>query len=147
MYYYLEGRSEREDGSYRYDKCLYWLTQEEFALSKEKNSEFKPQDSHEQLIHEWLVGQQGEEITLLDVINECYNNERTKLKPRRWSGHIPQILRNFGCTTRRGLKYGHRRMIYCVPITDEGAKKKQLKKERKRVSSLDAKDYFSKFST
>ena len=147
MYYYLEGRSEREDGSYRYDKCLYWLTQEEFALSKEKNEEFKPQDSHEQLIHEWLVGKQGEEITVLDVINECYNNERTKLKPRRWSGHIPQILRNFGCTTRRGIKYGHRRMIYCVPITDEVAKKKQLKKERKRVSSLDAKDYFSKFNS
>ena len=143
MHYYMAGRKERDDGSYRYDKCLYWLTQEEFAWSKEKNAEFKPQDSHEQLIHEWLVGMQGKDITVLEVVQECYHRERTKLKPKAWSGHIPQILRNYGCTTRRGLKYGHRRMIYDVPVTDELAKKKQQDQEEERVAKLDSKDYYN----
>jgi len=143
MHYYLEGRSEREDGSYRYDKCLYWLTQEEFAWSKEKNAEFKPQDSHEQLVHEWLVGKQGQEITVLEVVKDCYHRDRTKLKPKTWSGHIPQILRNYGCTSRRGVKYGHRRTIYDVPLTDELAMKKQLEREEELISKLDAKDYYN----
>ena len=143
MYYYNKGRHVRDDGTIRYDKHLYWLNQDEFKMSKERNGDFKPQDMHEQLVHEWLVGKQGEEITVLDVIKSCYDPERTRLKPRSWSGHIPQILAAYGCTSTRKQIYGKKRTVYTVPKTDEILKQKQLNIERRLRDKKNMKEYWS----
>lgn len=129
--YYLEqGTTFREDGTPKFAPYLYWLTQEEFELSKAKNEEYKPIDTHEDLVAKWLHARQGTKVCVLDVINGAYNPENTKLKPRSWTGHIPQILNALGCIKGRRIRInGSRTSQWEVPMWDELKKHTAQKNE------------------